>query len=47
MKILTVCRSFATSSAEARNFSKYMIESLLANALAINSLKMPNVLHIA
>lgn len=47
MKILTVCTAFATHSADVCDFSKYMIDSLLANALGINSLKMPDVLYDA
>lgn len=41
MKILKVVRAFAAHSAD---FSKLMIDSLLANALGNNSLKMPDVL---
>lgn len=41
------CSAFATRSAEACDFSKYMTDSLLTNALGINSLKMPDILHDA
>lgn len=44
MKILRVFRAFATHSAEACDFNKYMIDSLLANALGIYFLKMPDVM---